>query len=153
MLCHHWLVGPLSGRCFAAESVLAHFLADALPPWSLGLRWRMLCRRCCWMLVLWVDGLPPRICLVRRRPLRCCIVFSAGSIGRSSWRRLSLYFFFFLLLCLFQVTNHYLCGLSSVLRELSRIYVVQLLCLMKNGLYSLVVKKKGSENACACSGR
>jgi hypothetical protein len=36
MLCHHWLVGPLFGRCFAAESVLAHFLADALPPWSLG---------------------------------------------------------------------------------------------------------------------
>jgi hypothetical protein len=29
-------IGPLSGRCFAAENVLARFLADALPPWSLG---------------------------------------------------------------------------------------------------------------------
>jgi hypothetical protein len=31
-----WLFGPLSGRCFAVESVLAHFLADALSPWSLS---------------------------------------------------------------------------------------------------------------------
>jgi hypothetical protein len=30
------LLGPLFGRCFATESVLACFLADVLPPWSLG---------------------------------------------------------------------------------------------------------------------
>jgi hypothetical protein len=30
------LLAPLSGRCFATESVRAHFLADALPPWLLG---------------------------------------------------------------------------------------------------------------------
>jgi hypothetical protein len=29
-------LGPLSCRCFATECVRASFLADALPPWSLG---------------------------------------------------------------------------------------------------------------------
>jgi hypothetical protein len=33
-------------------------LADALPLWSLGLL-ADACRRCYWMLVLWVDALPP----------------------------------------------------------------------------------------------
>jgi hypothetical protein len=35
--------------------------------------WRMLCRRCCWMLTLvffWVDALPLRLCLLYRQPLR-----------------------------------------------------------------------------------
>ena len=61
MLCRHWLLGPLSGRCFVAESVWTLFLADAWPPWSLGLRWRRLCRCCCWMLLylIRVDALPP----------------------------------------------------------------------------------------------
>jgi hypothetical protein len=36
MLCRRWLFCPLFGRGFADESVLAHFLADAWPPW---LRW------------------------------------------------------------------------------------------------------------------
>jgi hypothetical protein len=35
MLCRLWLFGHLFGRCFVVESVLARFLADALPPWSL----------------------------------------------------------------------------------------------------------------------
>jgi hypothetical protein len=61
---------PLSGRCFVAESVWAHFLADAWPPWSLGLLWQMLCHHCCRMLLclLWVDALPPRLCLCCGQP-------------------------------------------------------------------------------------
>jgi hypothetical protein len=37
MLCRRQLLfGPLSDRCFVAKSVLARFLADTLPPWSLS---------------------------------------------------------------------------------------------------------------------
>jgi hypothetical protein len=36
MLCRRWLFGHLSCRCFATKSVLALYLADALPPWLLG---------------------------------------------------------------------------------------------------------------------
>lgn len=57
----------LSGRCFAADSVLTHFLADVLPSWSLGFRWRIFCR------VLCVDTVPPRHYLFYRQPL--CFLF------------------------------------------------------------------------------
>ena len=48
------VIGLRSGRCFAAECVMAVPPAYALLQWAFwwilgrrGLRWRMLCRRCC----------------------------------------------------------------------------------------------------------
>jgi hypothetical protein len=70
MLGHLWI----PGRCFAALDSLAPSLVDALLPrvcWPVSLRmlcrcgrsvhWRMLCRHSCWLLVLSVDALPPRL--------------------------------------------------------------------------------------------
>jgi hypothetical protein len=73
-------LGPFFGRCFVVESVWTLSLADTWPPWSLGLRWRMLCRCCCWMLLclIRVDALPPRLCLSCRQLLR--FIFIAGSV-------------------------------------------------------------------------
>jgi hypothetical protein len=64
MLCRLWLFGHLSGRCFAVESVLARFLADALPPWSLGSL---------------ADALPPLLLLARS--LGGCFATTAWSFA------------------------------------------------------------------------
>jgi hypothetical protein len=73
--------------CFAAIGSLALSLVDALPAaWPMPCRhgrsvhWQMLCRRCCWMLVLWVDASPPRLGLLRRKPL-CCSSFAGAVVG------------------------------------------------------------------------
>jgi hypothetical protein len=65
MLCRQLLFGLLSGRFFAAESVMARFLADALPPWSIG---SLADALPLWSLSLLADALPP-------------LLLNAGSLG------------------------------------------------------------------------
>jgi hypothetical protein len=137
-------IGPLSGRCFATECVRARFLADALPPWSLGsladalppccsvcwrmlcrrgrlVRWRMLCRRC-WVIVLWVDTLPPWLGLVRKKPLHWCFYCRHSS---SSWAlsAVALLLYPYLFLCLSRLLTTILvvcnmCNEGSVIADL-----------------------------------
>jgi hypothetical protein len=62
MLCRHRLFGPLSGRYFATESVLAKFLADGLSPLLLDARS--------------LGGCFATSALsLHRQPLHCCIFF------------------------------------------------------------------------------
>jgi hypothetical protein len=90
MLCRQWLFGPslvdalLLRVCWPASRRML-FHRDRLVRWRMLcrrgrlVRWRMLCRRCCSMHVLLVDALPPRLGLLRRKPLHWYFIF-AGTV-------------------------------------------------------------------------
>ena len=105
--------------------------------WSLGLHWLMLCRRCCWMLILWVDALPSWLCLLCSKPLRCCIFFLAGSFG-SGGRCHSQFFLDFVFILGHSLTNTFM--VSDLCYEDSLV-AVSFTLLNENELYSSTAKK------------
>jgi hypothetical protein len=132
------------GECFAATGSLAPSLVDTLLPrvcWPNF--WRMVCRRCCWMLVLWVDALPPRLCLCIGN--HCIVVsfFSAGSIDRFRVVEAVALNFSFSRPYVYSRSLTTCSVVCNLCYEGSLVVVpCNSLCLIKNELYSLIAKKK-----------